>query len=427
MPAESIHPAIVSEPSPRSVQDEGDTKQLHRADAQRVSPELSDGMPAVLDPFHVGTQHPSSPIHRSSAADGAAPTESPAAYWSSPLTQQKLEDMPGHLIWTPAAGGSANADGQFAYRMVGDLKFPVHPSICSLESRMRYINAVADFHNAKPESERTTVLSIGAGQLLTEELIHLQQHPSAQSRTKWRPVDTKYANNIAVSARKQFRQDGKDVRVFATVESYLLHPESNELLKAVRDNGEAVTILLCDPPTVTPEDRSKPAPAGGITLHGQPLAERDVKKANEVIMYFEAKTPDGRARLASFASTVSTSQVTSTMIVKCWPDASGAPQFEIGGDIAMFGSMIKPMVSARMQMQSASADKLPIEKLYAGVSTFVSELNAQSQSRLCATCMPFSDFNRSMARLEAHFASVGQRVTVARLENSDVSLTPLRP
>jgi len=410
---EGIAPATVSDPTTRLAQAESPTRQVRVSNATSILPHLSEGKPAVPSPSQMNEQPAAAGSIRQSTKSDEAPRSNPPQ--PSPLALEGLVSLPGHYVWSPPPGDPMYHDGQFTHHYVGALGFPVHPTICSLDSRIECVNTSAEILLGM--TTPTTALSIGAGQLLMEDLIHLQQSAETQSRTKWRPVDTKYGQGQAREARAQFKEGKANVRMFATVEAYLL-AEGPELRRA-SEKGESVMMLLCDPPTMVPNDGPATLP-GGVTLVGQPITEANVKKSNSIVIYFQDKTPEGQANLDRFVSNVASSRVTDTMFVKCWPGEEGKPQYEIGARLKPFEDMIRNFVAAGMQQAHGVT---PIEKLYAGVKTFVSGLNGQSQAQSRATCTPFSDFARSVDRIEKYLASLPGPVALVRLENSKVTVT----
>jgi hypothetical protein len=109
------------------------------------------------------------------------------------------------------------------------------------------------------------------------------------------------------------------------------------------------------------------------------------------------------------------------MFVKCWPGEDGKPEYEIGAGLKPFERMIRGFVATGMQQATPGAT--PIEKLYVGVKAFVSGLNGQPQAQLRATCTPFSDFARSVERIEKFLESLPGPVALVRLENSKLTVT----
>lgn len=178
-----------------------------------------------------------------------------------------------------------------------NLQWKSHPQIASDESRLHTINNVLNWVHQSfdpGQSVPLTLISIGAGNLLMEQMIHLNlvEMGVPEQYIRWCCIDTSYRkdldknNGVFESLRKSresFSENkNKDyARYFSTVNAYLSKStDAGKLCAQARANTH-ILLLTLDPPT--PLQGS--VPEGYLTLTGQPTTP---DRANTVFFVFSA-------------------------------------------------------------------------------------------------------------------------------------------
>ena len=342
----------------------------------------------------------------------------------SPLTETKLTSMPSYQRISPPAGSPDNVDGQFSYNRLGSLQLVEHPFIASRSTRIDFVNKVADAINSLPQDLPVTVLSVGAGHLMTEQLINNQLPSGKKQNIKWRCIDPMYSatTNNARESRREFGTDKPEVNAFSTSTAYL-SKEKNGVNLANDDQAGHIVILLADPPSILPSQRSKLPPnilRQGKLIKGQALP--DVEKCNTVLLSFHDKGQAGNAQGQSIKNSISNGKIAfTTTAIKCHVTPAGDYIFDACPVVQDKTEVLKTIVQ---QHARKNPDKTPMANLASAMDGIVNTINSSGQQT--AIKVVYSDYDRSVQELVEHSAWSKGSVVLAKFEDSQTSLTMIK-
>ncbi len=353
----------------------------------------------------------------------------------SPLTEKKLEQLPGYRLHRFAAGSPGNSDGNFTHSEIRSMQSIEHPHIASRSSKIKIINEAANIIESMPADKPVTVVSMGSGALLTEHLIHDQLTEERKENVKWRCIDTNYAKStanaeqfkIAAAARSEFGQDKKDARAFSTADTYLSKTENGQKLVDIDKKG-SVLILSIDPPTPLPDSLSgvsEETKEAGFFLVGKIVPKEEIKKANMVLLTLANNTPEEAAALKKYDAVFSDRCNFSNAAVKCYLDKNGELKLDFAGGIP---EEIKPFLSKNLSflMSKSASNKMPIENIYDAVNACAKQINEQPNYPFIALSTLFNEYQRGVDSLIEKVADATGDVSVATLINSQPEVKTIK-
>jgi hypothetical protein len=426
-------PEAASVHAERSSDSPDGSRTIHKADVPRITADASN--PAA----EVGTTNmavATSAEHIRRWQDEAAAS----AGRPPPLTMDDLERLAPAAECNRGTGHrDLSSELKFARRQLGLLGFSAH-RYASVEGRIEYINAVADWLAAIPGEDPLPVLSIGAGEMLTEHLIHGQLPPSVQARIRWLLVEP---DPQAEHAMTEFALGKGDARLFPSEAAYFA-ARSGGQRQADLDLVGHPMILLPDPAVVAARSDSLPPPEGSRCLVGRAV---DAKNANTIVMKFEAKTPpvdEGPVRgfvsrflpigagpkpsaeeeaLSGFARQLAGGWgAASRTVIECRLGDDGTPQFEVAAGVdAELAARVAERVTGFLNALPPSLAS-PMEKLNAAVNSAALELNASDDVAYRATSIPFASYGTTVDRLLAHFAKAKIPCVWARFQDNETTI-----
>lgn len=299
---------------------------------------------------------------------------------------------------------------------LGDLSFCVYDKTDSIKSRIKVINKVTqwvcEYLQKLPDSQ-VTFISMGAGGLLMEQLIHQQITKSGVSEDKitWRCIDIDYVQKpprspgdlpTLNSVLKQFKV-GKNVRFFTTATAYLNKNVDGQQLRATDKENSAIVILEFNPPT--PLHGYSPETSGNANREIVSGAPFEIAKANSVFLLIGDS--DQQSELKQFVGELDSSkswEASSTLFVKVSVNASGEPEVYLSEffneNCETLGSVFKSIVLSHLNRPDVTGSPIiRAEKALNELQKFI------VQSGRSAEIFPYSEYSDSVDQLTRYFYS----------------------
>lgn len=291
--------------------------------------------------------------------------------------------------------------GSVCERYLGTLSWVEDAQLASLPARVEFINRLCD-HVTTTAIERDqplTLVSLGAGCLLTEALIHDELRHAGYTDIRWRIIDAGYMNDGFRAARLGFIERVKEkVAAFTTEQAYFNKEVEGERL-AMSDRAAGTSIVLCIDPPASPGmlDRIAPDADGESVIGVRGQVIEDVTKANAVALYIGLTPQETRAALSAGAGK------------GCWTNCLLRLYID-GGSIAVdtatgpMGDKLRLMVEPHIQRAVASvpagqAVGLAHADRAAAAAARVFETIGQPAARAYV-----SDYDVACTHLRTHFA-----------------------
>ncbi|NRO99600.1 hypothetical protein GWC77_27470 [Paraburkholderia sp. NMBU_R16] len=332
--------------------------------------------------------------------------------------------MSGYQRISPPVGGPDNVDGQFAYNRLGSLELVEHPFIASRSTRIDFINKVAAAINSFSPDLPVTVLSVGAGHLLTEQLINNQLSSGKKQSIKWRCIDPMYSatTNNARKSRREFGTSKTDFNAFSTSTAYLSKRRAGVSL-AEDDRAGHVVVLLADPPSVLPSQRGripKNILRQGTLIKGKSLP--DIEKCNTVLLCFHGNSQEGNIQSQGIKNSLASGNIAfTTTAIKCHVTSAGDYIFDACPSVQDKAGVLKELVQRHARKNPG---KTPMENLVGAMDGIVDTINSSGQQT--AMRAVYSDYDRSVQELVEQSARSAGAVVVAKFEDSQTTLTRIK-
>jgi len=352
----------------------------------------------------------------------------------SPLTEGKLERMPGYSRRQAPLGSIDNKDGQFTYSNLEDLETTEHSTLASRSSKVQMVNMAADTINAFSPGRPVTFISVGSGHLLSEELIHRQLSEEKKKDIRWRCIDPIYlphgiSHGIFTkgkNARIQFGKN-KDAKAFSSSQAYLSKQEHGESI-ADGDKKSDVVVFVNDPPSILPKDYERMSALlreEGFLIRGKTIEENEIKKANAILLTVAPNEQKYTQQLKGLSEDLSRGGITfSANMIKCLPQSDGTYEYIAGGNVSKtLQEKVKQQVS--YTSERLPKDKAPIEKLNTGIEICIEGIGKANKDIIAVKTI-FSDFDRSVEQVVQHFSNANGSVVLAKLENNETSITKIK-
>lgn len=318
-----------------------------------------------------------------------------------------------------------------------NLQWNSHPQIASDESRLHTINNVLNWVHQSFDPDQAiplTLISIGAGNLLMEQMIHLNlvEMGVPEQYIRWCCIDTSYRKDLDKNngmfesfrkSRESFSENkDKDyARYFSTVNAYLSKSiDAGKLCVQARANTH-ILLLSLDPPT--PLQGS--LPEGCLTLIGQPTTP---DKANTVFFVFSAAEDKEQLKRLSQSFGASCPLGTSHAVRLCFDQRKIKFTLSKELEVTPFGQELKPLLTTAFEntpqkVRDGSTTE-QIEYLQFVYKNIVEKCAMKHGS--AGTSIPLSEYQESVNQLKRFFFDSREPTLPSahfNLENSKSTVT----
>jgi hypothetical protein len=363
------------------------------------------------------------------AASGSrtADTDTPSGQAPRPLNSRKLAQMPG--LKTVQAGDELRVTS------LRGMKFIENPRLPGEFKTIDFINQVAERVNAMLVDRPITLISLGAGLLLLEHLIHAQLSEEHQKATRWRVIDPDYSPSIAAfanrkgvfkeleTARIEFGRQ-KSARPFSTSSAYLAKVENGQKMSELDKTQGPVMIMSANPPTIkmSPEERRN-IENDTLLIRGFAIPSAELQKANVVLLSYQQRKKSGAASAENVGESLKGGKaLIIDAVMKCFVDTSGEFRFEP----SPHEPSKKLFEAAEITIQRSKGlpgnqGATPFENLLKSAHGFVNYYHRKQQHSEMSISV-ISDYDRSMSELQEHFSSSKRDVVFASLKDNQVEL-----
>lgn len=321
-----------------------------------------------------------------------------------------------------------------------NLQWKSHPQIASDESRLRTINNVLNWVHQSFDPDQPiplTLISIGAGNLLMEQMIHLNlvEMGVPEQYIRWCCIDTSYRKDLDKNSgmfksykksRESFSEnkDQDNARYFSTVNDYLSEStDSGKLCVQARANTH-ILLLTLDPPT--PLQGS--IPEGCLALIGQPTTPVD---ANTVFFIFSAAEDKEQLERLSQRFGASCPLGMSHGVRLCFDQRKINFTLSKELEVTPFGQELKDLLTTvfentRQKVRDGSTTE-QIQYLQLVYKTIVEK--CAMKHGLAGTAIPLSEYQESVNQLKRFFFDSRDPALASahfNLENSKSTVTSYR-
>ncbi|HWZ47048.1 MAG TPA: hypothetical protein VNX00_02370 [Herbaspirillum sp.] len=342
-----------------------------------------------------------------------AATVAPDHWQSSQSTDNQNEDARIRL---------ANLDDPLLGSRMGGLSLVGDAPIAALKARVEFADKLIDFIVDKqwPAKRPLTLVSYGAGALLTEHMVHEGLLKKGFSQLRWRLIDTAYVNGGLYENRAHFSHGKADVHFFTTEAAYLGKKVGQcQMADADKTDGGAIVLV------VEPQANIQAFPdlhdANPDYMRIQCIPIPDIKKSN--CIYLLAEAP-GKQHLAHVPAMLKAGKVAVALpdALRCFIDY-GRPCVYIRDSASANGKyMHEKIKAALLKEQSCPLTLMHLDKILRGVIKRIEKSRSNPLS-----LMKFSGFDCTIGlfHLEQHFLDSGNPILFAALEdNHTVLATP---
>jgi hypothetical protein len=313
----------------------------------------------------------------------------------------------------------ANHDDPLLTSRMGGLSLVGEAPIAALKARVEFVDKLIDFIVDKQWSAQRplTLISYGAGALLTEHMIHEGLLKQGYSQVRWRLIDTTYANGGLHEHRANFIHGKADARAFTTEAAYFGKKVGQcQIAGADKTDGAVIVLLIESQASIPAFSDSINAKPDYMRIQCIPIP--DVKKAN--CIYLLAEAP-GKRHLAEMPAMLKTRKVAIALpdAVRCFIDYAGSNIYIKDSASANGKYMHEKIESAILKKASCLPTLAQFDKILEGVAKAM----AQSHSHPLSL-MKFSAFDYAIGlfHLERYLAGSGNPVLFAALENGHAVL-----
>ncbi len=295
-----------------------------------------------------------------------------------------------------------------------NLQWKSHPQIASDESRVHTINNVLNWVHQSFDPDQAiplTLISIGSGNLLMEQMIHLNlvKMGVPEQYIRWYCIDTSYRKDLDKNtgmfesfrkSRESFSENkDKDyARYYSTVNAYLSKSiGSGKLCVQARANTH-ILLLTFDPPT--PLQGS--LPEGCLTLIGQPTTPGN---ANTVFFAFSAAEDKKQLERLSQSCGASCPLGITHGVRLCFDQRKIRFTLSKELEITPFGQELKPLLTTVFENTSqkvrdgSTTEQIQYLQL---VYKTIAEKCAMKHG-LAGTVLPLSEYQESVNQLKRFF------------------------
>lgn len=318
-----------------------------------------------------------------------------------------------------------------------NLQWKSHPQIASDESRLHTINNVLNWVHQSFNPDQAiplTLISIGAGNLLMEQMIHLNlvEMGVPEQYIHWCCIDTSYQKDLDRNtgifesyrkSRESFskNKDKNHPRYFSTVNAYLSKSiDSGKLCVQARANTH-ILLLTLDPPT--PLQGS--VPESCLTLIGQPTTPDN---ANTVFFVFSAAEDKEQLERLSRSFGASCPLGISHGVRLCFNQREIKFTLSKELEVTPFGQELKPLLttvsknaSQKVRDGSTTAQIQYLQCVYKTIAE-----KCAMKHGLAGIVMPLSEYQESVNQLKRFFFDSREPALPSahfNLENSKSTVT----
>jgi hypothetical protein len=363
----------------------------------------------------------------SSAASFFNPSNALSSQAPSPLTSRKLARMEGFVAPNPRSSDKVYCRDI----MVGKLAI-VDCNKATLPEKLELINEIAWFINNMPSHQPITIVSLGSGLLLVEDLLFKQLSAAHQSQVRFRIIDPDY-----MQGRPHYKDhseaindfgSSRNTEPFITSTDYLSRVvDGKRLADSDREQGP-VFILSVNPPSELGELDPQMV-SDCLLVKGSTYPPKMIDKANALL--FEIMLPsEALLKAKNSVSPAHGKNVLNfdNMSMICYPDHKGELKFEAAPyhNAALFFNDIKDMILGKKGTAQKAGD-LPLTSLYRAALSVARDFESQNNDEVRLKVSILSGYDRSVSELNEHFASSPNPAICASLENNQIEIKELNP
>jgi hypothetical protein len=341
----------------------------------------------------------------------------------SPLTGRKLLAMPGFSFTENRHAGKA--DSQLRQVKINDLNF-IHCTAATQKNKVELINVVAARINALPTDRPITIISLGSGGLLVEDLIFKQLSLAHQKQVRFRVIDPDYLKGRPQyqeynAAIKSFKADKEAVK-YVTSTTYLAAQLNGKRLAGSDQQEGPVIILAVNPPTQWGGDTTDTEER--LALRGIPYSSESIDKANAILVELVTKSEHLNAAAQNIERLKKGYILdchNSAMI--CSADQKGDFHFEVSPNfIAQFlFDYVRGDIRRQIDASGDTQDP-PLQRLHKAVMSVVNNFKTPLGA-LGFSIM--SGYDQSESELKEHFSLSKHPAIFASLRDNKVELNEL--
>jgi hypothetical protein len=311
-----------------------------------------------------------------------------------------------------------HADPLLGSRM-GGLSLVGDAPIAALKARVEFVDKLIGFIVDKqwPTKRPLTLISYGAGALLTEHLVHEGLLKQGFSQLRWRLIDTAYVNGGLYEHRAHFIHGKADVRFFTTEAAYFGERDGRRQI-ADADKTEGAAIILVIEPQGNLSTFPDLTDANPDYMRIKCIPIPDVKKSN--CIYLLAEAP-GKQHLAHMPAMLKAGKVAVALpdALRCFIDY-GKPCIYIKDSASANGKYIHEKIKAALLKEpSCPLTMVHLDKILRGVIKRIEKSRSNPLS-----LMKFWGFDSTIGlfHLEQHFIDSGNPILFSALENNHTVL-----
>ena len=312
-------------------------------------------------------------------------------------------------------------DGAKSHRCLGNLSWSENELIASLHCRVYFVNRLLSsvIEMIPSRDIPITVVSLGAGGLLTEYYINEQLKNSGYEDISWRLIDLEYQKNGYDECRKEFKDRVTgDVMAFSTDQKYLNKLAGHGRLAEDDKRRGAVILLSIDPPNALSGLAAEAASAPDcMLLRGSPVD--DYSKANGIYLLVAQPAYKDLINKIPRELSVSGQVVSLDCALKCSIDKQG--KYRVTYSPSRTGTLIsegsKPYLEALDEKSERDKKPYNLNDVNKALDKYLHKIISLN---LYGVKFFVSDYDVSVGKLRDHFMSSANKVLFAALDMNEI-------
>lgn len=313
----------------------------------------------------------------------------------------------------------ANLDDPLLGSRMGSLSLVGDAPIAALKARVEFADKLIGFIVDKQWSAKRpiTLVSYGAGALLTEHMVHEGLLKKGFSQLRWRLIDTAYVNGGLYEHRANFSHGKADVRFFTTEAAYF-GEKAGQCRIADADKTEGAAIIMVIEPQASMQAFPDLNDANPDYMRIKCIPIPDIKKSN--CIYLMAEAP-GKQHLAHMPAMLKAGKVAVALpdALRCFIDYA-RPCVYIKDSASAHGKYMHEKIKAALLKEpSCPLTMVHLDKILRGVIKRIEKSRSNPLS-----LMKFSGFDSTIGlfHLEQHFIDSGNPILFSALESNHTVL-----